>query len=140
MRRESPLPGADRSGQATGHYAEQNGEGDILWWDYVAWGVYLTHFFATFLVAAVLWLWWHSKFVRYAAMVAGDPEALRGLEAIVHPLVAASRDALMARAGPSDVVVLDVPLLFETGGHERVDAVVVASAPYEHQRRRVLDS
>jgi len=74
-----------------------------------------------------------------AAAVAGDPEALRLLEEIVHPLVAASRDALMAKAGPDDVVVLDVPLLFETGGHERVDGVVVASAPPEHQRRRVLE-
>ena len=45
----------------------------------------------------------------------------------------------MARAGPDEVVVLDVPLLFETGGDERVDAVVVASAPPEHQRRRVLE-
>ena len=74
-----------------------------------------------------------------AARVAGDPEALARLEAIVHPLVAASRDALMAGAGEDDVVVLDVPLLFETGGHERVDAVVVVSAPPEHQRRRVLE-
>jgi dephospho-CoA kinase len=74
-----------------------------------------------------------------AALIAGDAEALQRLEAIVHPLVAATRDELMTRAGPDDVVVLDVPLLFETGGHERVDAVVVVSAPPEHQRRRVLE-
>jgi dephospho-CoA kinase len=73
------------------------------------------------------------------ALIAGDAAALQRLEAIVHPLVAASREELTARAGPDDVVVLDVPLLFETGGHERVDAVVVASAPHEHQRRRVLE-
>jgi dephospho-CoA kinase len=73
-----------------------------------------------------------------AAKAAGDPQALRRLEAIVHPLVAASRDALMAGAGADDVVVLDVPLLFETGGHERVDAVVVVSASPDEQRRRVL--
>ena len=57
----------------------------------------------------------------------------------MHPLVAASRDALMAGAGEDDVVVLDVPLLFETGGHERVDAVVVVTAPHAHQRSRVLE-
>jgi dephospho-CoA kinase len=73
-----------------------------------------------------------------SARIAGDPEALKRLEAIVHPLVAASRDELMAAAGEDDVVVLDVPLLFETGGHQRVDAVVVASAPHAHQRRRVM--
>ena len=76
-----------------------------------------------------------------AAQVAGDPQALARLEAIVHPLVGASREALMAkaRAEGAQVVVLDVPLLFETGGHENVDAVVVVSAPHEHQRRRVLE-
>ncbi len=73
-----------------------------------------------------------------AARVREDPEALRRLEAIVHPLVAASRDALMARAGEGDVVVLDVPLLFETGGDRRVDAVVVVSAPEAVQRERVM--
>ncbi len=71
--------------------------------------------------------------------IAGDPQALQRLEAIVHPLVAASRDALVAGAGAGDVVVLDVPLLFETGGDERVDAVVVVSAPPDQQRRRVLE-
>jgi dephospho-CoA kinase len=73
-----------------------------------------------------------------AALIAGDPAALRQLEAIVHPLVAATRDKLMTGAGDDDVVVLDVPLLFETGGHQRVDAVVVVSAPAEQQRQRVL--
>jgi dephospho-CoA kinase len=72
------------------------------------------------------------------ALVKADPEALRRLEAIVHPLVSASREALMAGAGEEDVVVLDVPLLFETGGDRRVDAVVVASAPAEVQRQRVM--
>jgi hypothetical protein len=47
-----------------------HGEHDLRWWDYAAWGVYLTHFFGTLVVAALLWLWWHDRFLRYAAMVA----------------------------------------------------------------------
>jgi dephospho-CoA kinase len=75
-----------------------------------------------------------------AAELAKDPEALKRLEAIVHPLVAASRDAFLdeARRAGAAVVVLDVPLLFETGGHLGLDAVVVASASAEHQRARVM--
>lgn len=72
--------------------------------------------------------------------VLGNPEALQRLNAIVHPLVGQDRLGFFAeaeRAG-ADMVVLDVPLLFETGGHERVDAVVVVSAPPEMQRERVL--
>ena len=75
-----------------------------------------------------------------AAEIARDPEALQRLEAIVHPLVAAARDAFLdeARQTGAEVVVLDVPLLFETGGHEPPDAVVVVSAPHHAQRQRVL--
>ena len=73
--------------------------------------------------------------------VVGDPPALRRLEAIVHPLVRNAekkflRDAEFAGA---KVVVLDIPLLFETGGESRVDATVVVSAPAEMQRARVLE-
>ena len=76
-----------------------------------------------------------------AAELAEDPAALKRLEAIVHPLVAASRDAFLeeARKAGVEVVVLDVPLLFETGGDLGLDAVVVASAPAHHQRQRVMD-
>ncbi|HEY5413036.1 MAG TPA: dephospho-CoA kinase [Caulobacteraceae bacterium] len=76
-----------------------------------------------------------------AAAVAGDPEALKRLEAIVHPLVARSRVAFTdaAREAGAAVVVLDVPLLFETGGDLALDAVVVVSAPAETHRRRVLE-
>ena len=72
--------------------------------------------------------------------VLGKPDALQALNAIVHPLVAADRVGFFERAlaDRADVVVLDIPLLFETGGHERVDAVVVATAPPEIQRERVL--
>jgi dephospho-CoA kinase len=69
-----------------------------------------------------------------------DPEALRRLESIVHPLVRQSETRFLAaaRARGAKVVVLDIPLLYETGGEARVDAVVVVSAPTEMQRERVL--
>ena len=61
----------------------------------------------------------------------GDPEAIARLEAIVHPLVRADADAFLARhrAAGAPLVVLDIPLLFETGGTDRVDKVVVVTAP-----------
>jgi dephospho-CoA kinase len=71
------------------------------------------------------------------AWIDRDPEALKRIEAVVHPLVAADRAAFIAKA-ESDVVVVDVPLLFETGGAAAVDAVVVVSAPPDIQRARVL--
>ncbi len=72
--------------------------------------------------------------------VLGDPEALKRLNAIVHPLVGQDRVGFFeaAKAMGADLVVLDIPLLFETGGHANVDYVVVASAPPEMQRERVL--
>jgi dephospho-CoA kinase len=72
--------------------------------------------------------------------VLGDPEALKRLNAIVHPLVGEDRVGFFkaAEAAQADLVVLDIPLLFETGGHERVDFVVVVSAPPDMQRERVL--
>ena len=77
---------------------------------------------------------------RLSALVTGRPEALARLEAIVHPLVAQIRSeffdqALKARA---PVAILDIPLLFETGGEALVDAVVVVTAPPDVQRTRVL--
>ena len=72
--------------------------------------------------------------------VLGNPEALKRLNAIVHPLVGRDRIGFFqkAEADGADMVVLDIPLLFETGGHANVDAIVVASAPAETQRERVL--
>jgi dephospho-CoA kinase len=72
--------------------------------------------------------------------VLGKPEALKRLNAIVHPLVGRDRVGFFAKAQAdgADMVVLDIPLLFETGGHANVDAVVVASAPADMQRERVL--
>lgn len=72
--------------------------------------------------------------------VLGDAAALRRLEAIVHPLVRREEEHFLADAAASGaaVAVLDIPLLFETGGDERCDAVVVVSAPAEVQRERAL--
>jgi len=72
--------------------------------------------------------------------VSGDPTALERLEAIVHPLVReAERQFLSeARARGEKIVLLDIPLLFETGAEARLDAVVVVTAPEELQRERVL--
>ncbi|MBS0277025.1 MAG: dephospho-CoA kinase [Proteobacteria bacterium] len=73
--------------------------------------------------------------------LAADPSGFKRLETIVHPLVAKVQQAFLARvtADGADMVVLDVPLLFETGGHARMDAVVVVSAPSHIQRARVLE-
>ncbi len=72
--------------------------------------------------------------------VIGNPEALKKLESIVHPLVGEANRAFLENAAKdgADMVLLDIPLLFETGGRERVDVIVVVSAPYELQRERVL--
>lgn len=78
---------------------------------------------------------------KLAARVLGDSGALKRLEAIVHPLVQEAERRLLAEAEArgEEVAVLDIPLLFETGGEARVDAVVVASAPADVQRSRVLE-
>jgi len=77
---------------------------------------------------------------RLTNHVIGDPAALRRLEAIVHPLVRREEERFIAEAeaAGAKVAVVDIPLLFETGGEARTDAVVVVSAPAEVQRARVL--
>lgn len=74
-----------------------------------------------------------------SAEVAVDPAALKKLEALVHPLVAAEREAFLAEARDEAIVVLDIPLLFETGVAGEMDALVVVSAPEEVQRARALN-
>lgn len=78
---------------------------------------------------------------RLSRALAGDPGAWKKLEAVIHPLVAeVQRDFLVAEIERgSPLVVLDIPLLFETGGHRRADYVAVVSAPHHVQRRRVLE-
>ncbi|SUB03114.1 Dephospho-CoA kinase [Pannonibacter phragmitetus] len=77
---------------------------------------------------------------RLGEAVLGKPEAIARLEAIIHPLVheEEANFLAMARAEGRRMVVLDIPLLFETGGERRMDAVVVVSAPAEVQRERAL--
>jgi dephospho-CoA kinase len=75
---------------------------------------------------------------KLGALVFGNPEALARLEAIVHPAVAAERHAFMIEHSGEPLVVFDIPLLFEKGGWESVDAVAVVSAPATVQRQRVL--
>lgn len=77
---------------------------------------------------------------KLARLVLHDPGGLKRLESIVHPLVQrAERRFLQGEAERgSAMAVLEIPLLFETGGEERVDVTVVVSAPEEEQRRRVL--
>jgi dephospho-CoA kinase len=74
-----------------------------------------------------------------AAKVLDDPAALARLEAIVHPLVAGSRHAFLAEAAKkgAGIVVLDIPLLFETGLDRQVDAVILVTAPETVQKERV---
>ena len=78
---------------------------------------------------------------KLSARVIGMTEALKKLEAIVHPLVRDAREKFLAEAEQrgAPIVLLDIPLLLETGGQLRVDKVVVVSAPPEMQRERVLD-
>ncbi|RRH88880.1 dephospho-CoA kinase [Mesorhizobium tamadayense] len=78
---------------------------------------------------------------KLAERVLGDPAAMKKLEAIIHPLVRADADAFLAghRAAGAPLAVLDIPLLFETGGRDRVDKVVVVTAPADIQRARVLE-
>lgn len=72
------------------------------------------------------------------AQVFGDKQALARLEAIVHPAVAAKRVEFMIEHGNAPMVLFDIPLLFEKGGNDQVDVVVVVSASADVQRQRVL--
>ncbi|MGJ4951215.1 dephospho-CoA kinase [Bradyrhizobium sp. HKCCYLS20291] len=77
---------------------------------------------------------------KLSAKVVGDPAAIRRLEAIVHPMLRSYHQKFLDDAEQSGVpvAVVDVPLLFETGGDKRVDAVVVVSTSPEIQRQRIL--
>ncbi len=77
---------------------------------------------------------------KLSARVVGDKTALKRLEAIVHPLVRAAETRFLVEAERqgAPVAVLDIPLLFETGSEQRVDAVVTVTAPPEVQQARLL--
>lgn len=82
----------------------------------------------------------HVDRQKLAQWLLAHPEDFKRLEKIVHPLVFGAEQALLqaeARKG-AEMAVLEVPLLFETKGHERVDVTMVVSAPPEAQRARVL--
>ncbi|EPX77625.1 dephospho-CoA kinase [Litoreibacter arenae] len=71
--------------------------------------------------------------------IAADPSILKKIETLVHPLVRASREAFLAEHADDDLVVLDIPLLYETNAQDQMDAVLVVSAPSDVQRARVLE-
>lgn len=71
-------------------------------------------------------------------IIADTPDALREIEKIVHPLVAQDRAGFI-KSATADIIVLDIPLLFETGGEKHMDAVACVSIPAETQQKRVMD-
>ena len=73
-----------------------------------------------------------------AGRVLGDPDALAALESIVHPAVHHERTRFIVEHGDARALLFDIPLLFETGGQEAFDHVIVVSAPAKVQRERVL--
>ena len=73
-----------------------------------------------------------------AEAVLGEPEALRRLEALIHPAVAREKREFLERHADAPLVVLDIPLLFEKAGWDKVDKIAVVSAPADVQRARVL--
>lgn len=75
---------------------------------------------------------------KLGAMVLGDPAALRRLENLIHPAVAKMRQAFLEQYRDRPLILFDIPLLFERGGAEGVDHIVVVSAGAEDQRTRVL--
>ena len=72
------------------------------------------------------------------AAVLGDRDRLAKLEALIHPAVAKRRAEFLKDNAGADIVLFDIPLLFEKGGHEQVDVTIVVSAPAAVQRERVL--
>ncbi|MBO6795755.1 dephospho-CoA kinase [Maricaulis sp.] len=78
---------------------------------------------------------------RLSAVLKVDPAGFAQLEAIVHPLVESAREAFLqaARNDQAEAVLFDIPLLFETGGEEAVDVIIVCHAPDNVRRKRVLD-
>ncbi len=72
------------------------------------------------------------------ALVLGEPDKLKQLESIIHPAIAEERARFLGAHQNDDMLVFDIPLLFEKGGAEHVDVIVVVSAPADMQKSRVL--
>lgn len=75
---------------------------------------------------------------KLSQYVLGNPEKLKRLESILHPMVAKLRNDFVAEHKDDDILIFDIPLLFEKGGEANVDKVLVVSAPLEIQRERAL--
>ena len=75
---------------------------------------------------------------KLGAAVLGDKQKLTQLESIIHPAVAKMRNAFLTENADADMIAFDIPLLFEKGGHQSVDHIVVVSAPADQQRTRAL--
>ena len=75
---------------------------------------------------------------QLGAAVLGDKAKLTQLESIIHPVVGGMRSRFLADHATDDMIVFDIPLLFEKGGHQSVDHIVVVSAPADQQRERAL--
>lgn len=75
---------------------------------------------------------------KLGPLVIGKLDAMKKLERIVHPLVSAKRDDFLKANSGAKLVILDIPLLFETGGDKLVDKIIVVTASAETQRKRVL--
>lgn len=75
---------------------------------------------------------------KLGAVVLGNRDRLAVLESIIHPAVAQMRGKFLADHADKDIIVFDIPLLFEKGGHQAVDSILVVSAPPEQQRSRAL--
>ncbi|MBJ65904.1 MAG: dephospho-CoA kinase [Rhodobiaceae bacterium] len=73
-----------------------------------------------------------------SAEVLGDVDKIRALESIIHPLVGEDREIFFKKNSDSPAIILDIPLLFETGGEKFVDLVIVVDAPQDIQEERVL--
>jgi PAP2 superfamily len=120
-----------------------HGAAHLRWWDYASWGVYLTHFFATLVVAAALWLWWHDRFLRYAAMVAALAAvgfATYVLFPAVPPWLASEHGAIAPTARLVPIVWEHIPIehfstVFEKG---RAYANDVAAVPSLHAAYALL--
>lgn len=75
---------------------------------------------------------------KLAAIILADPRARKALEGIIHPMVQQLRRTFLRRHAARPLVILDIPLLFETQGERKLDGVIVVTAPAWKQRRRVL--